>query len=175
MQIRNAKLIFLIDSSIVIPARLATSSTVASLPRGNRVSSLWRTSGVRNFFTMSVSTTLGAIALTRMPCAPSSRASPLVSATTAALLAPYQTLPKTPPPLAADPEDPSHVLLRGPTEVRSVALVVLTVLAVLATLKWASAFLIPVMVGVMFSYALSPIVDQLERLRIRDQATGGEG
>ena len=71
-----------------------------------------------------------------------------------------------PPPLAADPEDPSHVLLRGPTEVRSVALVVLTVLAVLATLKWASAFLIPVMIGVMFSYALSPIVDQLERFRI---------
>ncbi|MDP3760264.1 MAG: AI-2E family transporter [Ramlibacter sp.] len=73
---------------------------------------------------------------------------------------------QAPPPLAADPEDPSHVLLRGPTEVRSVALVVLTVLAVLATLKWASAFLIPVMIGVMFSYALSPIVDALERWRI---------
>ena len=71
-----------------------------------------------------------------------------------------------PAPLAADPEDPSHVLLRGPTEVRSVALVVLTVLAVLATLKWASAFFIPVMVGFMFSYALSPIVDAIERWRI---------
>jgi predicted PurR-regulated permease PerM len=71
-----------------------------------------------------------------------------------------------PPPLAADPEDPSHVLLRGPTEVRSVTLVVLTVLAVLATLKWASAFFIPVMVGFMFSYALSPIIDALERWRI---------
>jgi predicted PurR-regulated permease PerM len=70
------------------------------------------------------------------------------------------------PPLAEDPEDPSHVLLRGPTEVRSVALVVLTVLAVLATLKWASAFFIPVMIGFMFSYALSPIIDALERLRI---------
>jgi predicted PurR-regulated permease PerM len=73
---------------------------------------------------------------------------------------------QAPLPLAADPDDPSHVLLRGPTEVRSVALVVLTVLAVLATLKWASAFLIPVLIGVMFSYALSPIVDQLERFRI---------
>jgi predicted PurR-regulated permease PerM len=70
------------------------------------------------------------------------------------------------PPLAADPEDPSHVLLRGPQEVRSVALVVLTVLAVLATLKWASAFFIPLMVGLLFSYALSPIVDSLERWRI---------
>ena len=69
-------------------------------------------------------------------------------------------------PLAADPDDPSHVLLRGPTEVRSMALVVLAVLAILATLKWASAFFIPVMIGFMFSYALSPIIDSLERLRI---------
>ncbi len=45
-------------------------------------------------------------------------------------------------------------------------LVVLTVLAVLATLKWAAAFFIPVMVGLMFSYALSPIVDWLHKLRI---------
>jgi predicted PurR-regulated permease PerM len=69
-------------------------------------------------------------------------------------------------PLPHDPEDPSHVLLRGPTEVRSVALIVLAVLGVLATLKWASAFFIPVMIGFMFSYALSPIVNFLERLRI---------
>ncbi|ROZ72801.1 AI-2E family transporter [Ramlibacter sp. WS9] len=50
--------------------------------------------------------------------------------------------------------------------VRSVTLVVLTVLAVLATLKWAAAFFIPVMIGFMFSYALSPIVDAMGRLRI---------
>jgi len=74
--------------------------------------------------------------------------------------------PAPPPPLPADPEDPSHVLLRVPMHVRSVALVLLTVLAVLATLKWASAFFIPVMIGFMLSYALSPIIDVLERLRI---------
>jgi predicted PurR-regulated permease PerM len=74
--------------------------------------------------------------------------------------------PTSPAPLPADPEDPSHVLLRAPLHVRSVALVVLTVLAVLATLKWASAFFIPVMIGFMLSYALSPIVDMLERFRI---------
>jgi predicted PurR-regulated permease PerM len=76
------------------------------------------------------------------------------------------------PPLPADPEDPSHVLLRAPTHVRSVALVALTVLAVLATLKWASAFFIPLMLGVMFSYALSPIVDWLERVRIPRTISG---
>ena len=69
-------------------------------------------------------------------------------------------------PLAADPEDPSHALLHVPVNVRSVTLVVLTVLAVLAMLHWASAFFIPLMLGFMFSYALSPIVDALQRWRI---------
>ena len=70
------------------------------------------------------------------------------------------------PPLPADPEDPSHVLLRVPVNVRSMTLVVLTVLAVLATLRWASPFFIPLMLGFMFSYALSPVIDALERWRI---------
>ena len=70
------------------------------------------------------------------------------------------------PALLADPEDPSHVLLRVPVSVRSMALVTLTVLAVLATLRWASPFFIPLMLGFMFSYALSPVIDALERVHI---------
>ena len=69
-------------------------------------------------------------------------------------------------PMAADPDDPSHALLHVPVNVRSATLVLLTVLAVLATLRWASAFFIPLMLGFMLSYALSPIVDTLERWRI---------
>ena len=69
-------------------------------------------------------------------------------------------------PLAADPDDPSHALLHVPVNVRSAALVLLTVLAVLVMLRWASAFFIPLMLGFMFSYALSPIVRALERWRI---------
>jgi predicted PurR-regulated permease PerM len=69
-------------------------------------------------------------------------------------------------PMAADPEDPSHALLHVPVNVRSMTLVLLAVLAVLAALKWASPFFIPLMLGLMFSYALSPIVDTLERWRI---------
>ncbi|MBA3772903.1 MAG: AI-2E family transporter [Ramlibacter sp.] len=69
-------------------------------------------------------------------------------------------------PLAADPDDPSHALLHVPMHVRSMTLVVLTVLAVLAALKWASAFFIPLMLGLMFSYALSPIVDMFQRWRV---------
>jgi len=69
-------------------------------------------------------------------------------------------------PTAADPDDPSHALLHVPVNVRSMTLVVITALAVLATLKWASAFFIPLMLGFMFSYALSPIVDTVERWHI---------
>lgn len=79
---------------------------------------------------------------------------------------PHQHRAPVAAPLAADPEDPSHALLHVPVNVRSATLVLLTVLAVLAALKWASAFFIPLMLGLMFSYALSPIVDTLERWRI---------
>jgi predicted PurR-regulated permease PerM len=43
---------------------------------------------------------------------------------------------------------------------------VLVVLAVLAVLKLASGFFVPLMIGVVFSYALSPLVDWMHRMRI---------
>lgn len=61
------------------------------------------------------------------------------------------------------PEEQQRVLLHMPVDVRSMALVVLTVLALLAVLRWASPVFIPFMVGLMFSYALSPPVDWMER------------
>jgi len=54
----------------------------------------------------------------------------------------------------------------GPVDVRNVSLVVLATLACLFTLHWASAVFIPVMVGLLFSYALSPVVAWLEAFRI---------
>ena len=54
--------------------------------------------------------------------------------------------------------DPARVLLHMPVDVRSISLVVLATLASLFALQWASAVFIPVMVGVLFSYALSPVV-----------------
>lgn len=72
-------------------------------------------------------------------------------------------LPRTP----VDPRAPPSVLLHmPPPSVRSVALVVLLVLAVLAMLRWASGFFIPLMLGLVFSYALSPLVDWLHRYRV---------
>jgi predicted PurR-regulated permease PerM len=50
--------------------------------------------------------------------------------------------------------------------VRSVALGVLVVIAVLAVLRWASGFFIPLMLGLVISYALSPVVNWCQRWRI---------
>lgn len=62
--------------------------------------------------------------------------------------------------------DPARVLLHMPVDIRNMSLVVLAGLAFLFVLHWAKAVFIPVMVGVLFSYALSPVVNWLETRRI---------
>jgi predicted PurR-regulated permease PerM len=83
---------------------------------------------------------------------------------------PQAAEPPLPPPSApvtpADAEERERVLLHMPVDVRSMTLVVLAVLAVLAVLHVASGFFIPLMVGLVFSYALSPVVEWLHKLRI---------
>jgi predicted PurR-regulated permease PerM len=69
------------------------------------------------------------------------------------------------PTTASDAESP-RVLLHMPVDVRSASLGVLAVLASIYTLRWASAVFIPVLLGLMLSYALSPIVNRLHRWRI---------
>ncbi|MDO8251903.1 MAG: AI-2E family transporter [Rhodoferax sp.] len=64
------------------------------------------------------------------------------------------------------PGEAPRVLLYMPVDVRSVSLVLLATLASVYMLRWASAVFIPVMVGVLFSYALSPVVDWLQLRRI---------
>ena len=58
------------------------------------------------------------------------------------------------------------VLVHMPVDVRSASLAVLAVLGSVFALRWASAVFIPVMLGLMFSYALSPAVDRLARWRV---------
>jgi predicted PurR-regulated permease PerM len=74
----------------------------------------------------------------------------------------------SPPPTAAagDHADGSPRTLPNRVDLRSTSLAIIAVLAVLVVLRWASAVFIPVLVGVMLSYALSPIVDQLARWRV---------
>ncbi|MGZ8260618.1 MAG: AI-2E family transporter [Caldimonas sp.] len=66
----------------------------------------------------------------------------------------------------AEAEDPPRVLLHMPVDVRSLALIVLTVLASIFALHWAQAILVPILLGVMFSYALTPLVDTLQRWHV---------
>ena len=59
---------------------------------------------------------------------------------------------------AAPPEPSPHI--------RSAALVTLAVLAGIYTMHWASAVFIPLVLGLMLSYAFAPIVDRLERWHV---------
>lgn len=65
-----------------------------------------------------------------------------------------------------DPKAPPHVVLHGTADVRNLALVVLATIAVLAVLRWGSAFFIPLMLGFVFYYALSPVVEAMAKLHI---------
>jgi predicted PurR-regulated permease PerM len=78
-----------------------------------------------------------------------------------------QEPPEMPPRQKVDPRLPPQVMLHMPVvDVRSMTLVLLAVLAVLAVLKLASGFFIPLMLGLVFTYALSPVVDALHRARV---------
>jgi predicted PurR-regulated permease PerM len=71
------------------------------------------------------------------------------------------------PETKPEPEpEPDRVLLHMPVDVRSAALVVLAVLASVFALRWASAVFIPLMLSLLLSYALSPLVDVLERWKL---------
>jgi predicted PurR-regulated permease PerM len=70
----------------------------------------------------------------------------------------------TRPPVAPDEEQPT--VAQGPTDVRSIALTILVVLASILTLQYAQPMIIPVVLGILISYALDPIVHAMERLRL---------
>lgn len=76
-------------------------------------------------------------------------------------------------PVEPDAPEAPLALLHMPVGVRSLSLAVLAVLAALAALKWASAVLIPLTLGVMLSYAVTPAVNWLERRRVPRHAGAG--
>jgi predicted PurR-regulated permease PerM len=75
--------------------------------------------------------------------------------------------------LAGDDNDPVLPGLSNAIRVSSTATIVLAVLAAIYTLHWAREVFIPVMLAVLTSYALSPIVDRMERLRLPRAAAAG--
>ncbi|MEQ6342454.1 MAG: AI-2E family transporter [Gammaproteobacteria bacterium] len=64
------------------------------------------------------------------------------------------------------PDTAQQPTVRMPVDVHSLSLALLTVLAVIFALYWARAFFIPLMFGVMISYALSPLVNLMQKWRI---------
>jgi len=57
--------------------------------------------------------------------------------------------------------------------VRNLALAVIAVILSLYALQWAKAVVVPLLLGVMFSYALSPAIDRMERWRLPRAAAAG--
>ena len=66
-----------------------------------------------------------------------------------------------PPPQAVEAPSP-----RTPVEAHNVALTVLAVLAVVFVLHWAQAVFIPLVVGILINYALSPLVTAMQKWHI---------
>ncbi len=56
-----------------------------------------------------------------------------------------------------------RVLLRTPIDVRSASMIVVASLLSLYALRWAAEIVIPVLMALLFSYALTPLVDRLVR------------
>ena len=70
-------------------------------------------------------------------------------------------------PITATPTtEPAPQLLHMPISIRSLSLVLLALFASLFVLQWAKAVFIPLMLGVIFSYALSPLVNWMETKRV---------
>lgn len=81
--------------------------------------------------------------------------------------------PAAPAPPAPPDDEPPRFMLHMPVGIRSLALVVLAVIASVFALHWAQAVIVPVLLGLMFSYALTPIVDALVRWRLPRPAAAG--
>jgi predicted PurR-regulated permease PerM len=65
-----------------------------------------------------------------------------------------------------EPDRLRRVVLHMPVDVRSFSLGLLALLASIYTLHWAAAVFIPIMVGILSSYALSPVVDWFHARRV---------
>jgi predicted PurR-regulated permease PerM len=67
---------------------------------------------------------------------------------------------------AAHPEPVVSLSNTMPTDVRSAALTILAVIGVVLALQYAQAMIIPIVLGVLISYALEPMVAALTRVRL---------
>lgn len=67
---------------------------------------------------------------------------------------------------ASPRDDEDEVVLRMPVDVRSVSLTVIAALAFVLFLRYAESVLVPIVLGVLISYALNPLVSTLARRHV---------
>jgi predicted PurR-regulated permease PerM len=65
-----------------------------------------------------------------------------------------------------DSAERAPAALRAPVDTRSAMLIIVCVVAGVAALYWARAFFVPLLLGILTAYALSPVVARLQRLRL---------
>jgi predicted PurR-regulated permease PerM len=65
------------------------------------------------------------------------------------------------------------IAIRMPVDVRSVALTIIAVILLVAALRIGQALFIPVVVGILASYALEPVVARVDRLRLPRALSAG--
>ena len=71
-----------------------------------------------------------------------------------------------PQPEICEPQPGEPLAIRMPVDVRSIALTVLAGLAIVLALQYAQAMVIPIVLGVLISYALEPIVAWMTRWHV---------
>jgi predicted PurR-regulated permease PerM len=59
-----------------------------------------------------------------------------------------------------------RIPLHVPVDIRSISLVLIAAIATLYAMQWAKEVLVPILLGLMMSYALAPVVNRLHRWRI---------
>lgn len=69
-------------------------------------------------------------------------------------------------PEVQEEREDQPLLIRMPVDIRSVSLTVIASLALILVLQYAQSVLIPIVLGVLISFALSPLVALLERRRV---------
>ncbi|HEV7801976.1 MAG TPA: AI-2E family transporter [Burkholderiales bacterium] len=69
-------------------------------------------------------------------------------------------------PAATTDRKDRYFALKLPVHVRNVPLILISAFVVIYFLQWAKAFLIPLLLGILITYMLSPVVGWVERARI---------
>jgi predicted PurR-regulated permease PerM len=67
---------------------------------------------------------------------------------------------------AKEQTGPASLELAGPIDIRSMALVLLTVFAIIFFLYWAEAIVLPLVFSILLSYSLAPVVSAMEKFHI---------